>query len=195
MANPSQSTSSASDPPAGRTKDLTILPLFAQALVACRLARRAALAMLFGDVQKSALAACDEIDGIIRRGSGWYDKHPGIAATAKAKRTRETQAALEAVRWANDSAGAAQGANDFPVDAVVTASTQRCIEAVCRDRRVSPVQVGIILASDVDSLDFACKEAHVHTYDPVKQSVFARLAPCHPLTLADPRASAQEEAR
>lgn len=183
------------NPTSARTTELTALPLFGQSHVASRIARRAVLAMLAGEAQKTALAACDEIDGIIERGSGWYDKHPGIAATAKLKRTRETEAAIEAVRMANDSAGAAQGANDFPVDAVVGASAQRAIDAVCDDRRISSMQVMILLASDIDSIAFACKEANVHTYDGLGRQVFSRLAPCHALTLTDPRRTPEEEAR
>jgi hypothetical protein len=182
--------------PAGpHRKDIAALPLFGQALVACRLARRAAMAMVASEDRGVVLAACDEIDTIIRTGGGWRGSHPAMDAARAMPRTHGTRAALEGVRWAFDSAGAAEGANDFPVDAIVTSSATRCIEAVSEDARVGPVQVSILINSDIDSIAFACHEAHVHTYDPLGAGVFARLAPCHPLTLVEPGRDPEEEHR
>lgn len=177
-----------------RQRDLTALPLFGQALVAARLARRAVLTMLTGPDRTAALAACGALEAIARTGSGWTDDHAAIAPARAIHPTRHTAAALEAIRWAFDSVGAAQGAWDFPVDAIVAASARRCLDAVCADRRISALQVSIIIAADVDQIAFACSEAHIRTYDPLGDAVFARLAPCHPLTLTEPtRASPTEE--
>ncbi len=170
----------------GGVESLQALPLFARALVASRVARRAVLAMLDGEMRELGLSACDEIDGILLSGEGWRDHLPGVRASGRAPRTRGSAAALEAVRWAFDSTGAAQGANDFPVDAMVTGSAVRCIEAVRADPRVSGVQLDIVLGSDVDLLTFACREAGVGTYDALGGGVLGRLPPCHALTLVRP---------
>lgn len=159
------------------------------------MARRAVLAMMGGPDRAVAIAACDLVDGIARRGDGWRGSRPEMRALAGIRRGRDNEAALEGVRWAYDSAGAAQGANDFPVDAIVGASAQRCLAAIGEDPRVSPLQIAILAAADVDLLAFACAESHVHMYDPLGADVFGRLTPCHPLTLTPPRPSAEEEAR
>lgn len=174
---------------------LNVLPLFGQALVACRLARRAAMAMLASEARETALAACDWIELIIRNGGGWRKSHPALEAFQALHRTGSSRAALEAIHWALDSAGAAEGASDFPVDGIVTSSAMRCIESVAGDPRVGSVQVAILLASDIDSIAFACKEAGVCTYDALGAGVFSRLAPCHALTLSEPRRCPEEDYR
>lgn len=179
----------------GRNSELAALPLFGQALVACRLARRAAMAMLAGEELDIGLAACDRIEDIIRTGGGWRRSHPAIDAFQALDRTGPTRAALEAIRWALDSAGAAEGASDFPVDGTVTASARRCIDAITDDPRVGALQVAILLASDIDCVAFACKEAGVRMYDGLGVGVFSRLAPCHALTLTEPRRKLEDEYR
>jgi hypothetical protein len=183
------------DPSSGRTRDIGQLPLFAQALVASRLARRACLAMMHDAPLGIALAACDAIDAVARAGDGWRETLDAPKRARSLPRTGDTEAALEAVRWAFDAAGAAQGALDFPVDAVVTNSARRSIDAVMADPRVSALQVMIVLAADIDQVAFACREAHVRTYDGVGAHVLSRLAPCHALTLQEPRRPAQEDMR
>lgn len=111
------------------------------------------------------------------------------------RRTRESEAAIEAVRWANDSIGAAQAAHDFPVDATVAASAHRCVEALAVDPRVTRLQLAILMASDIDLIAFACREANVGTYDALTNYVFERLASCHALTLGEPRRTLEEDYR
>lgn len=184
----------ASLPDSARQVDLASLPLFAQALVASRIARRAVLAMLTATEQSLALAACDRIDAIAREGGGWRSaKEPG--AVRALPRARATEAALEAVRWAFDSVGAAEGALDFPVDATVTASAARSVDAVRGDRRVSPLQLAIVFMADVDQIAFAAREIRLGKYDALTAHVLGRLAPCHALTLIEPTPSAEELAR
>lgn len=179
----------------GRSTDLASLPLYGQALVAGRMARRAVLAMLQEADLEKGLAACDVIERIARREDSWRSGHPAMRAMERIRPGRGKHAALEAVRWAFDSVGAAQGANDFPVDHVVGASAQRCFAAITADARVSAVQVAILIAADVDQIGFACSEANVQFYDALPMHVFGRLAPCHPLTLSEPRRRPEEEAR
>lgn len=178
-----------------RTRDLTALPLFGQGLVASRLARRAVLAMLADKDQQTALAACDALDEVTRRGDGWPSAQPACDKVQRLRRTRETDAAIESVRWANDSIGAALGALDFPVDATVAASAERCFSAIAHDPRVTPLQPTIVMQSDIDLIAFACREANIHTYDALTDYVFERLAPCHALTLHEPRHSIEEDFR
>lgn len=178
-----------------RTRDLEALPLFGQGLVAARLARRAVLAMLADKDQQTALAACDALDGVTRCGDGWRSAQPTIEKVQRLRRTRETEAAIEGVRWANDSVGAAEGSLDFPVDATVAASARRCFNAIADDWRVTALQLAIVMESDIDLIAFACREANIHTYDALTDHVFERLPPCHALTLSEPRRTTEEEYR
>lgn len=179
----------------GRTKDLESLPLFGRVLVAARMARRAALAMLDGAEREAALAACDLVERIVQRGSGWDASSPEFKAVERIQRTRTNTAALEAVRWAFDSAGAAQASLDFPLDDGVATSARRCFAAIEGDRRVSPVQVAILVGADVDQIAFACSEVYVGMYDGLPAHIFGRLAPCHALTLTEVKRPGEEEAR
>lgn len=181
--------------PSGRTVDLESLPLFARALVAARMARRAVLAMLEGKEREAGLALCDLVEQIVQRRASWKASAAQIRAVERIRRTRTNTAALEAARWAFDAAGAAQASLDFPLDDGVATSARRCLAAIESDRRVSAVQVAIVLAADVDQVAFACSEVGVGMYDGVPPHVMGRLAPCHPLTLTEPRRSAAEEAR
>lgn len=178
-----------------RTRDLTALPLFGQGLVASRLARRAVLAMLPSNDQQTALVACDSLDEVTRRGDGWRSAQAACEQLQRLRPTRETEAAIEGVRWANDSVGAAQGALDFPVDATVAASAERCFSAIAHDPRVTTLQLVIVMHSDIDLIAFACREANIRTYDALTDYVFERLAPCHALTLHEPRHSIEEDYR
>lgn len=177
------------------TAPTTSLPLFGEALIAVRLARRAALSMLEGDDQRIALTACDVMEDVARRGDGWRSSQLVYDQTQRLPRTRDTEAALDAVRWAFDSLGAAQGSLDFPVDAIVGASAQRCIDAVQADPRVSPMQIAILIHADRDLISFTCAKARIGTYDGLTNDVLGRLTPCHPLSLSTPAETCEEEAR
>ena len=173
------------------------LPLFAQALAACRMAHRAALTMLDDpQEQAAAVAACEVLETCIRHADGWSSTRSTAAfeRVSQIPRTRSNAAALECLRMAIDSCGAAQGSLDFPVDATVAASAHRAIAALSADPRISLLQVAMLLASDVDQLTFACQEARIGKYDGLAPTsrpphppvdVLARLAPIHPLTLSE----------
>ncbi len=151
--------------------------------------------MLIDQQRDVALAACDALEDVARRGDGWSSAQDACERVRHLPRTSESEAAIEGVRWANDSMGAAQGALDFPVDATVAASARRCWDALAGDPRVGVMQMAIVMESDIDLIAFACREANVHTYDALGVHVFGRLAPCHPLTLQKPRPSIEEEYR
>jgi len=71
----------------------------------------------------------------------------------------------------------------------------RCIEVVASDLRVGLAQVAILVRSDIDCIGFACNEARVRTYDALGPGVFSRLAPCHALSLSEPRPRPEEAFR
>lgn len=172
-----------------RNTDLPSLPLYAQALIASRLARRAALAMLTGPALEAAIASCDAIDHFAQAGDGFRDDHPLYRNHPRGNTPHE------ALHWAWDSLAAAHSSSDFPIDPTVTASARRAIAAVTQDPRVSAIQVAILLAADIDQTHFACQEASISKYAGLTPHVLARLAPCHPLTLSDPRRNPEDDFR
>ena len=177
---------------------LKTLPLWGQALVASRVVRRAAMTLPGHDTTRAAIeAACDAIDESARRG----------ALTAAARQASEraesrlepaapaSESFSEGLRWALDAAAAANDALDFPIDTTVTNSARSAIAAIAADRRVTPMQLTILAAGDIDQVAFACGEVRIGKYDGLTDHVFGRLAPVHALTLTPPRPSAMEQAR
>ncbi len=174
------------------------LPLWGQALLAARMARRGILAMLDhapGSGIEAALLACDALEECARAGQGWHDRHATFDAAMLALRKPESLAALHALRWAIDAAGAAEGAWDFPVDGTVTVSAKRSFAALVNDPRVSALQIATLVAADADLIAFACAEAKVGTYDALTPQVFGRLTPVHPISLATPATTPREQTR
>ncbi len=181
--------------PSTRKKDIARLPLFAQPIVASRLARRAALTLLANDEQRYAIGACETIELICELGDGWGSDHLALSSLAKISPSRDSETVVEAIRLAFDSAGAAQGALDFPVDSTVTASALRGVQTVIAYPRFSPLQIMILVESDIDLLTFTCQEMKVSTYDAVGRHVLGRLTPCHPLSLIEPLRNVEEHYR
>jgi hypothetical protein len=171
---------------------LAALPLFAQALLATRLARRASLAMLLNRDHELAIALCDQLELIARDGDGWRADLPAFKAVERLKRTPQTSAALDATRWAFDATGAAQAASDVPVDDTVTFSLRKCEWVIKQDPRISALQLDILIASDADQLAFACSEIKLDRYAGLTHHVLSRLAPCHALTLNAPRVNPED---
>lgn len=181
------------------------LPLFAQALVAARIARRAVLATINNEHDRAlALAVCDALDAACRRGDGWKSAEAAHERAGAIASNRQTSSTIECLRMAVDSCGAAQASLDFPIDAPVAASAERAIEAIARDARIGPIQIHIAFAADVDLLAFACEEARINKYDglaptprPPHPAVDAtqRLASVHAFTLTEPSRSPEERMR
>lgn len=159
------------------------LPLWAQVLIASRMARRAALHLpkSFADKdRRSMLALCDALDEAAATGEYWKDRIGPLAARLEALRGGAAGEAAEALYWAWDAAGAAHGAQSFPVDATCVRDVQNAIAAASRSHGLSPLQIRLYAAADLDQIRFACGEAHVGFYDALGPQVMGRLAPVYP---------------
>lgn len=175
------------------------LPLWAQVLIASRMVRRGALAMLEGapaSFGSLVFEVCDAIERCAERGEG-VSRETSIPRGMKLREeaTRDTQAIANALWSAIDATRAAEATQDFPVDATVTASARRAVAALAGDRRVNPLQLHILMAADFDLVRFACEEIGVQKYNGVTAHVLGRLAPVHALTLSEPSPTPEEEAR
>ncbi|MGE3109761.1 MAG: hypothetical protein AB7G11_06675 [Phycisphaerales bacterium] len=174
------------------------LPLWAQTLIAARMVRRGALAMMADgprDAHEAIMRGCDAIERCAAEGDGMHRERRVLGGAVAARVNPGGRAAVDAMRWAIDAAEAAQAANDFPVDATVTRSARLAIAALAHDPRVTPMQVMILLRSDIDQVRFACDEAGIQTYNGVTGHVLGRLAPVHALTLTKPASTPESGAR
>ena len=173
------------------------LPNFAQALVALRMAHRAMLAKYpAGDSERELIESVFVAgDQCIREGQG-TGRHKALFRRAmdlrdKSDKLRRQRESVRGGLWfAIDSLNAAEAANDFPIDATVTASARKAIAAIGQDREFNQVQIAILLASDVDQMLFACGEVDqlpskniAARYAGLGDHVFGRLAPVHALTV------------
>ncbi len=159
------------------------LPLWAQALIAARMARRAVFHLRKGFPPKDRelmLALCDALDEAAATGEYWERKLGPLAERVKALRGGAAGEAAEALYWAWDAAGAAHGAQSFPVDATCIRDVQNAIAAASRAEGLSPLQIRLFAAADLDQIRFACGEAHVGFYDALGPEVMGRLAPVYP---------------
>ncbi|MCC6229427.1 MAG: hypothetical protein IT432_09390 [Phycisphaerales bacterium] len=166
------------------------LPLWGQALVAARMVRRGVLAVLPDappNFRDRALEACATIERCAVGGSLQRDDEQMLigAMNLRAQAEARVAAVAQALWWAIDSCRAAQGAQDFPVDATVTNSALRAIGELGEDPRVSRLQLTVLVAADFDLIRFACSEVTIGRYDALTSHVLSRLAPVHPLTLVE----------
>ncbi len=179
---------------------LTQLPLWAHVLVASRVVRRGAMAMLACDAAllAQALAVCEAIERCAAAGCGTRDARAAFDAAAALPETplpATAAAAAHALRWTVDAARAAESALDFPVDDTVTRSALAAMAALAQDPRVSSLQLAVLAAADLDQIRFACGEIRLGRYDGLTDHVLCRLAPVHPLTLTEPTPTPEEQAR
>ena len=177
------------------TPQLAWLPLFAQALVACRLARRTVQAMLTGADQKVALQVCDALEAACKQGDRWCDEHSSLDSLGSIRVWREHEVVLSTLHLTRAAIAAAQNAIASPVDETATYFVQRCIAAVSSDPRISSLQIAILVNSDVDQLTFICQEARIDKLQGVGDYALGRLAPCHALSLIEPPRCIEEEYR
>lgn len=159
------------------------LPLYAQALMASRIARRAVLCLpdSFPETAKAAMITVfDELDALCRDGGAAVNVMRPLYEQANAWRGSTAGEAAEALYWAVDATASAEAANDFPVDETCTRDARQAFAAAGRAEGLSPLQVMTYLAADLDQLRFACAEAHIGMYDPLGPAVMGRLAPVYP---------------
>lgn len=176
------------------------LPLWGQALIAMRMTRRGAMALIGPEhaaVRATMDAACDVIEACAVEGNGVhrYEKELDAAMALRDDCPRDLFPLCHSLWYAVDSARAAQYANDFPIDATVTNSARQAIGALAGDRRIVPLQLTVLTAGDMDLVRFACGEAKIGRYDGLTRYVLDRLAPVHALTLVEPTQDVEERAR
>lgn len=141
------------------------LPLWAQVLLAGRMARRAADGDELRRIGEAFGAGCT---GAAE--SGW---HRRLLEDARRLPESRARACAEA---ALDAAFAAESSLDFSAaESACTSSTLRAIEEAGASPALNPLQAQILAASDVDLLRFAAEEAGVGRYDPLPASVLGRL--------------------
>jgi len=163
--------------------EISKLPLYAQAFIASRIARRAVLFLPadFPDDERDVLVGiCDKLDGYCRDGGATMKKMRALYDLAGKFRGAAAGEAAEAVYWAIDAAASAEAANDFPVDATCMRDTEKAMAAASSSHGLSPLQVRLYAASDLDSLRFSCAEAPVGFYDALGPYVMERIAPVYP---------------
>jgi hypothetical protein len=182
------------------------LPLFGQALLAARMARRGVLAVLpeathAGDAERALMIrACDGMERCAREGSGTHRMKPLFAEAMELRYlggplARERDSVRHALWWALDAKRAAEMAQDFPMDSTVTRSMHGAVSALAEDRRITRLEITILLAGDFDLVRFACGEAGIGRYDGLTGYVMERLTPVHALTLNPVRPTPEEESR
>ncbi len=163
--------------------DIPKLPLWAQVLIASRMARRAILhlpkSVSLTD-RKALLDLCDATDEAAEVGEYLETKTRPLADRMNALRSGPIGEVAEACYWAWDAAGAAHGAQSFPVDATCIRDAQNAISAASRSNGLSALQVRIFAAADLDLLRFACAEFKIGFYDALGAGVMGRLTPVYP---------------
>lgn len=169
---------------------LAELPLWAQVLAMARLLERAALALqddwpqTLRALVERAIAAMHDC---AREGGGVHRLRDLIDAARIERLAEDATAPARGLLWyAIDALRAADAAQDFPVDATVTHSSLRALQALAADPRLVPLQLRVVLAGDLDLLRHACREADVGRYAALPADVFQRLAPVHALTRVEP---------
>ncbi len=163
------------------------LPLWAQVLLVARMVRRAKLS--FETLLAAhAVTLVDEACTVLERSAEQGDIARADEEKLEEGKTLRDQAgpvALvgESLWWVIDAAGAAQAAQDFPVDATVTNSALNAIRSIAADDRFNSLQIQVVMAGDFDLLRFACKEAGIGTYNGLTTAVAGNLPPLHALTM------------
>ncbi|MEK7265283.1 MAG: hypothetical protein AAB227_04200, partial [Pseudomonadota bacterium] len=71
-------------------------------------------------------------------------------------------------------------ANDFPIDQTCIDDVQKAFAAASAAEGMSPLQIRLYAAADLDQLRFACGEAGIGFYDALGPQVMGRLAPVYP---------------
>ena len=160
------------------------LPLWAQVLVASRMARRAAL-MLPRDVPESeraaVLAGCEALDRCCQAGERLQGELAAIERARDLRASGAARVAAEVFRSAADAAHAAQDSLDLSAaEAACEGSVGRAIAAAGTAAGLNALQARILAASDVDVLGFNCGEFRVGRHDGVGREVMERLHPVHP---------------
>jgi hypothetical protein len=173
------------------------LPLWAQVLLASRITRRATLWMprsVSSRAREALIAGCDAIDRCAVAGVVLKAEAPALRKATSFQPDGGSYGAATSMYYAVDAAHAAEGALDFSAaEGSCTASVGKAIAGAAEGPGLNPLQVRILVTSDVDLLAFACKEAGVGRYDGVGKDVPLRLTPVHPPSERDLDAASAEQ--
>lgn len=188
--------------------DFASLPVYAQALVAVRMVRRAAMAKLESSEAEARLiaTACDSAEACCTTGTGVYqsrelfDRAMALRDLATDHSTR--QWLRHAMWYAIDALRAADACQERDFESTVTRSAQTAIAALGEDENLSRMQITILLAADIDQLLFACGEVNklpaknvASKYEGLGSHIMGRLAPAHPLSFIPRQPTPEELAR
>lgn len=181
------------------------LPLWAQVFAGVRMARRALLALaIVGQPlarsgmaeQRLATGLLAALDAAERCVFNPYTTAADLLALHEGAELRgrgrgDLPQASEAVFWCVDACRAAIAANDFPVDDAVTHAAMNVLRVLGQGSFSAALQVWAVATAEIDTLDFACREAQQGTYRALPASVRGRLTQLQPLAIW-PRESAAE---
>lgn len=191
---------------------LRLLPLWAQVFVAVRMARRALLALPAAQPvvlpaalpaalpamprkpansmaeQRLAKGLSAALDAAERCVFNHYTTAADLLALHEGAELRgrgrgDMPQASEAVFWCVDACRAAIAANDFPVDDAVTHAAMNVLRVLGRANFSAAVQVWAVARAEIDTLDFACREAQQGTYFALPETVRGRLIALQPLNV------------
>lgn len=183
------------NPLEGWRAKLGALPLWAQVLVAQRVVQRALLGARDADAAgKGGAEAASSLDDRLHAALQTIEQccWAGEVSRAAERALRSAMALRErgdaasrtlreAVYWAIDACRAAQAAQDFPVDALVTHSAANALLALAQDDRFGAIRVLAVAATEIDLIGFAAGEARQPTYGAVPAEVRGRMLPLHAL--------------
>lgn len=157
------------------------LPLWAQVLLAARMAHRAALAAppTVPAAQRAALVAgCEAIVRCARAGERLKAELNTIRLAVDVQPVADLHGATLSLQAAADAAHAAHDSTDFSAaETACVNSAGNAVRHASLAKGLNPLQASIFAAGDLDLLRFACEESRIGRYDALGDAVLGRLPP------------------
>lgn len=173
------------------------LPLWAQVLMASRMARRAVLALPKAAPAKTRTAlleGCDAIERCAVAGS-WSSEEKVVRKAMELRPSGVAHWAGEAVYLAGDAAHAANDSLDFSAaESACEGSVWRAIQAAAHSG-MNPLQAATLMAADLNVLRFACEESRVGRYDGLGKGVMGRMFPVYAPEIVEARRPEEDQPR
>lgn len=159
------------------------LPLWAQVLIASRVAKRAVLALpnsVDAQTRATLLEGCDAIERCAVAGEWIKAERQAIERAMELHPSGAAGAVGMALYYAADAAHAAHDSLDFSAaQSACVSSARKSMQASMGASGVNPLQVMTFMAADLETVRFACKEGGVRTYDGVGKYVMERICPVY----------------
>lgn len=159
------------------------LPLWAQVLIASRVAKRAVLALpknVEAATRATLLEGCDAIERCAVAGEWIKEERPAIQRAMDLQPSGAASAVGMALYYAADAAHAAHDSLDFSAaQSACVSSAWKSMQAAMGGAGLNPLQVMTYMAADLETVRFACKEGNVRTYDGVGKYVMERICPVY----------------